>query len=166
MKRFLLALNAAFLFLCVSMYLGTGWSMVLFSFPVVPQLTVDNYYLVFVPEVAAATTFFTGMTKLMIVAGCIMAWAEWKTPYRWVPIIVLVGVIAATALTLYCIFPLNKAMTDGIKDQGQLQRTLSSWMSLNKMRVALWSVQWAAMMLYFCGKSNQPCSDSKGGDTK
>lgn len=161
MKKFLLTLNAAFLFLCVSMYLGTGWSMVLFSFPVVPQLTVGNYYLVFVPEVASATNFFTPMTKLMIVAGCIMTWAEWKTHYRWVPIIVLLSVIAATALTLYCIFPLNQAMTDGIKDQAVLQQTLASWMSLNKMRVALWSVQWAAMMLYFGLKSNQPPGAAK-----
>ncbi len=161
MKKILFALNAAFLFLCVSMYLGTGWSMLLFSFPVVPQLTVDNYYLVFVPEVASATTFFTGMTKLMIVACLIMTWAEWKTHYRWVPIIVLLAVIAATALTLYCIFPLNKAMTDGIKVQAELQRSLSSWMSLNKTRVALWSVQWAAMMLYFGLKPNLSCGGAK-----
>jgi hypothetical protein len=156
MRTFLLSLNAAFLFLCVSMYLGTGWSMVLFSFPVVPQLTVENYYLVFVPEVAAATSFFTGMTKLMIVACCIMIWAERKALYRWVPIIVLLGVIAATVLTLYWIFPLNKAMTDGIKDQAELQRTLASWMLLNKLRVTIWTLQWVAMMTYFGLKSNQP----------
>src|SRR4051812_1673409 len=111
MKACLLTLNAAFLFLCVSMYLGTGWSMVLFSFPVVPKLTVDNYYLVFVPEVAAATAFFTTMTKLMLVSCFVMTWAEWKTHFRWVPIVVFAGVIAATALTMYYIFPLNNAMT-------------------------------------------------------
>ncbi len=154
MKKSLLTLNSAFLFLCISMYLGTGWSFVLFSFPVVPQLTVNNYYLVFVPEVASATNFFTPMTKLMLVAGGIMTWAEWKTHFRWVPIIVLLSVIAATALTEYCIFPLNSAMTAGIKDQAELQRTLASWMSFNKLRVALWTVQWAAMMLYFGLKSN------------
>lgn len=161
MKKSLLTLNSAFLFLCISMYLGTGWSMVLFSFPVVPRLTVDNYYLVFVPEVASATNFFTPMTKLMIVAGCIMIWSEWKTHFRWVPIIVLLSVIAATALTLYCIFPLNKAMTDGIKTQTELQHTLASWMSLNKLRVALWSVQWAAMMFYFGRKSNHALGVAK-----
>jgi len=161
MKAFLLTLNAAFLFLCVSMYLGTGWSMVLFSFPVVPQLTVYNYYLVFVPEVAAATTFFTGMTKLMLVAGCIMLVAEWRTCHRWVPVIVLLGVIAATVLTMRWIFPLNKAMTDGIKDPVELQRILSSWTSLNRMRVALWTLQWAAMMFYFGRKVNQPPGGAK-----
>jgi len=149
MKARLLTLNAAFLFLCVSMYLGTGWSMVLFSFPIVPKLTVDNYYLVFVPEVASATSFFTPMTKLMIVSACLMTWGAWRTCYRWVPIVVLLSVIAATLLTLYCIFPLNEAMTNGIKDQAVLQKTLASWTFLNKVRVALWSVQWAAMMMYF-----------------
>lgn len=156
MKSRLLTFNAAFLFLCVSMYLGTGWSMILFSFPVVPKLTVDNYYLVFVPEVASATSFFTPMTKLMIVSACLMTWGEWPTCYRWIPIVVLLSVLAATALTVYCILPLNQAMTAGIKSQADLQRTLASWTSLNKMRVAFWSVQWGAMMLYFALKSNPP----------
>ena len=156
MKAILFTLNAAFLFLCVSMYLGTGWSFVLFSFPVAPRLTVDNYYLVFVPEVAAATTFFTGMTKLMIVSCGIMIWAEWKTAYRWVPIVVLLAVIAATVLTLHWIFPFNAEMSNGIKDQAELQRVLASWIATNKIRVGLWTLQWAAMMAYFAFKSNRP----------
>jgi hypothetical protein len=156
MKALLFALNAAFLFLCVSMYLGTGWSLVLFSFPVAPRLTVDNYYLVFVPEVAAATAFFTGMTKAMIVSCGIMIWAEWKTHYRWVPIIVLLAVIAATVLTEHWIFPLNAEMANGIKDQAELQRVLSSWISTNKIRVGFWTLQWAAMMTYCALKSRQP----------
>src|SRR5439155_23075680 len=41
MKALLFTINNALLFLCVSMYLGTGWSMVLFYFPIAPQLTVD-----------------------------------------------------------------------------------------------------------------------------
>ena len=155
MKAILFTLNAAFLFLCVSMYLGTGWSFALFSFPVAPRLTVDNYYLVFVPEVAAATAFFTGMTKAMIVSCGIMIWAEWKTHYRWVPILVLLAVIVATVLTLHWIFPLNAEMTNGIKDQAELQRVLSSWIAMNKVRVGLWTLQWAAMMTYYALKSNQ-----------
>ncbi|WP_010099432.1 hypothetical protein [Burkholderia ubonensis] len=65
----LLIANHAFLLLCASMYLGTGASLVLFSFPVAPQLTTDNYYLQFVPQVTAATAFFTVMTKLMLASG-------------------------------------------------------------------------------------------------
>lgn len=32
------AVNHAILFLCTSMYLGTGWSLALFSFPVARRL--------------------------------------------------------------------------------------------------------------------------------
>jgi hypothetical protein len=151
-KQNLLLLNHSLLFLCVSMYLGTGWSMVLFSFPTAPYLTLDNYYYAFVPQVAAATSFFTTMTKLMIVLCIIMIVAERKSGFRWVPIIVLLGVFAATALTLKYIFPLNAAMSHGIKDANELRATLGHWMFLNKVRVSLWSVQWAAMMAYFAAK--------------
>jgi hypothetical protein len=148
----LLILNHSMLFLCVSMYLGTGWSMVLFSFPNAPHLTPDNYYYAFVPQVAAATAFFTTMTKLMIALAIIMVIAEWKSGFRWVPIVVLLAVFAATGLTLKYIFPLNAAMSSGIKNTADLQETLRHWMFLNKIRVSLWSVQWAAMMIYFAGK--------------
>jgi hypothetical protein len=151
-KRGLLILNHSLLFLCVSIYLGTGWSMVLFSFPMARHLTPASYYYAFVPQVAAATEFFTGMTKLMIVLCIIMLVAEWKTGFRWVPIIVLLAVFAATGLTLKYIFPLNEAMTHGISDLNQLQNTLGHWMYLNRIRVSLWTVQWAAMMAYFALK--------------
>jgi hypothetical protein len=149
----LLRLNAAFLFLMVSMYLGTGWSMILFSFPVVPQLTPANYYLVFVPEVDAATRFFTLMTKVMSVSALIMIWGEWHNRMVWVPIVVLLSVIAATWLTVQFIFPYNAAMTAGIKDQQELGRTLGHWMTLNRVRVGLWTVQWGAMMFYFARRT-------------
>ena len=156
MKTCLLTWNAAFLFLCVSMYLGTGWSFALFSFPVAPTLTVNDYYPVFVPEVAAATNFFTPMTKLMFVSCFIMIIGEWKTRYRWVPIVVLLALIAATVLTLHWIFPVNAEMSNGIKDQAELQRVLASWISYNKIRVALWTLEWAVMMFYFARKSCSP----------
>jgi hypothetical protein len=151
-KRGLLILNHSLLFLCVSMYLGTGWSLVLFSFPTASHLTPANYYYAFVPQVAAATEFFTGMTKLMIVLGIIMLIAEWKTGFRYVPIIVLLAVFAVTGLTLKSILPLNQAMAHGITDVAELQTTLGRWMYLNKIRVSLWTAQWAAMMAYFALK--------------
>lgn len=149
MKRLLLTLNAAFLFLCVSMYLGTGGSLVFFTFPIEPQLTVDNYYLQFVPQVTAATEFFTTMTKLMLVSGGIMLIAEWKRGLRWVPIVVLLAVVAATVLTIYWILPLNEQMAAGITDETKLHEILTEWMGYNRIRVGLWTVQWAAMMAFF-----------------
>jgi len=141
--------NHAFLLLCASMYLGTGGSLVLFSFPLAPQLTPDNYYLQFIPQVQAATEFFTTMTKLMLAAALVMLWSEWRQPTRWVPIVVLVSVLAATGLTLTWIFPLNAAMAGHIQDAGELQSVLDEWMQLNRVRVVLWSVQWAALVWFF-----------------
>ncbi len=140
---------ALFLLLCTSMYLGTGWSLVLFSFPIAGTLRTDNYYTHFVPQVEAATRFFTVMTGLMLVAGTVLLVMEWSTPYRWVPIVVLGGVVAATFLTMRYILPYNRQMKAGITDEAVLQRTLSRWMALNRVRVGLWTVQWAAMAMWF-----------------
>jgi hypothetical protein len=149
MKERLLILNHALLFLCASMYLGTGGSLVLFSFPIAPQLTTQNYYLQFVPQVTAATAFFTTMTKVMLATACIMLFAEWRQVTRWVPIVVLLSVIASTVLTLIWIFPLNQAMADHIQDPGQLKTVLSAWMNLNRIRAVLWLIQWCSLMAYF-----------------
>ncbi len=155
MKAALSVVNASFLFLCTAMYLGTGWSMWLFQFPVAPQLTPETYYWAFVPQVASATTFFTWMTSLMMLSALIMIWLEWKNGVRWVPIVVLLAVLAATGLTVKFIFPYNNAMTAGIHDQAQLQAILTKWMALNKVRVSLWTLQWASMMWYFGQKAYQ-----------
>ena len=149
MKGKLLVAIYALLFLCASMYLGTGGSLVLFSFPLAAQLTPDNYYLQFVPQVQAATAFFTTMTKIMLACGAIMLVFEWRHAMRWVPIVVLACLIVSTGLTLYWIFPLNQEMASHIQDAGRLQHVLAEWMRLNRVRVGLWCVQWAALMWYF-----------------
>jgi len=97
-------LDASVLLLCTSMYLGTGWSLVLFSFPSRAQLTVDNYYEQFVPAVVRATRFFTWMTMVMMAAAIVLIVADWHTAYVIAPAVVLAGVIAATALTIKFIF--------------------------------------------------------------
>lgn len=149
-KTALLTLNNALLFLCASMYLGTGWSLVLFSFPITPQLTVSNYYLQFVPQVTAATHFFTYMTTFMTLLAVIMLTAEWKNALlRWVPIITLAGILAATGLTVVVILPLNDMMSKGITDPVHLKNILNEWMFLNIIRVVLWTIQWVSMMCYF-----------------
>jgi len=155
MKALFTVLNASFLFLTTAMYLGTGWSMWLFQFPVAPQLTPDNYYWVFVPQVASATAFFTWMTSLMIASALVMLWLEWNNGIRWVPIVVLAGVLVATGLTIWLIFPYNNAMSAGIKDPAVLQSTLAGWIRLNRVRVLLWTLQWASMMYYFARHARQ-----------
>lgn len=149
MKRKLLLLNHCLLFLCASMYLGTGWSLILFSFPIAPELTPDTYYLQFVPQVEAATRFFTWMTGAMVALAIVMLVTEWRSRLRWVPIVVLLGVLVATGLTMAFIFPYNQEMAAGITDPERLATVLDRWMSLNRVRVGLWTVQWLAMMTWF-----------------
>ncbi|RUO89173.1 hypothetical protein D7Y11_31710 [Corallococcus sp. AB018] len=141
--------NACLLFLCTSMYLGTGWSLILFTFPIAPQLTVDNYYLQFVPQVQAATRFFTWMTAVMLLSAGVLAWRERKTALRWYPLGVLVAVVVATLLTRIYIFPYNDEMAAGITSPERLTEVLGAWMRMNRIRVGLWTVQWLLTLGYF-----------------
>jgi hypothetical protein len=67
---------AALMLLFASMYLGTGWSLVLFSFPLAPRLTPQTYALPFVEPVRNATRFFTFMTIAMLVAAVVLTVGE------------------------------------------------------------------------------------------
>jgi Mn2+/Fe2+ NRAMP family transporter len=142
-------LDASVLLLCASMYLGTGWSLVLFSFPSRSKLTPDNYYEQFVPQVQRATRFFTWMTMVLMAAAIVLIVAEHDSAYVVAPAVVLAGVVAATALTLKFILPWNKRMAAGIRDPVELQRVLGRWMFLNWIRVSLWTVQWLAITTWF-----------------
>lgn len=145
----LLWLNNAVLFLCCSIYLGTGVSLVFFQLPIEPQLTVDNYYLLFVEPVQNATEFFTYMTILMLITGLIMLATEWFSGLKWPPIIVLLGAVGATAVTIVLIFPLNRELTAGVTDNARLAAVFGEWADYNRLRASLWLVQWLAMMYYF-----------------
>lgn len=153
MKAALTVLNASFLFWATAIYLGTGWSMWLFSFPIVPQLTPDNYYYVFVPQVAYATKFFTPLTWMMMASSLLLLWAEWKGGIRWAPIVVLLLSGLAGWITVQFIFPYNRLMTAGIHDQAQVQDILAHWTFLSKIRIWMWTAEWAAMMWWFGRKT-------------
>jgi Anthrone oxygenase len=141
--------DASLLLLCASMYLGTGWSLVLFSFPSRSQLTVANYYEQFVPPVDRATRFFTWMTVVMIASAGVLIGADRDGAYVVPPSVTLAGVLAATGLTLAFIIPYNKRMAAGITDEAELQAVLGRWMRLNWVRVSLWTLQWLAIMSWF-----------------
>jgi hypothetical protein len=66
----------------------------------------------------------------------------------WAPVIVLVAVIAATGVTEIWILPLNRVLAGHVTDQGVLESTLGRWMTLNRIRVALWTIQWLTMAVY------------------
>ena len=144
-----LLLNHVILFLCCSIYIGTGVSLIFFQFPLEPKLTPDNYQMIFIEPVENATRFFTWMTILMLITGGIMLLTEWFTGIRWVPIVVLLATIAATALTILVIFPVNKELEAGITDPVRLRTVFATWAGFNRIRVSLWVIEWAAMMYWF-----------------
>jgi hypothetical protein len=145
----LLLFNHALLLLCCSMYLGTGGSLVLFQFPVEPLLTPENYALIFVDPVTRATQFFTWMTIVMLVTGVVMLASEWLSGLRFVPLVVLAALVASTLLTIWFILPLNDRLAAGVTDPAELAEVFHKWANLNRVRVALWVVEWCAMMYWF-----------------
>jgi len=146
-------IDAAVLLLCASMYLGTGWSLVLFSFPLAPRLTPETYALPFVQPVENATRFFTWMTTLMVLASALLIVGEWSSGYIWVPIVYLAALVASTLLTVKFIFPYNHEMEGGITDLPRLRLILGRWMRLNVVRVSLWTIEWIVIALYFALKA-------------
>jgi hypothetical protein len=144
-----LLLNHVLLLLCCSIYLGTGFSLVFFQFPIEPKLTIDNYQMIFVQPVTLATHFFTYMTIVMMLCAAIMLFTEWFSGIRWVPLVVLLGIIAATVLTVAVIIPLNDELAAGLTDPERLKVVFHQWANLNRVRFALWIVQWAAMAYWF-----------------
>jgi hypothetical protein len=149
MTRTLVLVDEVVLLMGASMYFGTGWSTVLFSFPITPHLTVENYYLQFVPQVKAALRVFTALTTIMIATAGIMLVAEWGTGLVWVPILVVTLVVGSAALTVTLILPINRRMAEGITDQAELEEALRRWKSLTSIRVGLWSTEWLAMAIFF-----------------
>ncbi len=144
--------NAGVLFLAASLYLGTGWSLVLFSFPVAPMLTVDNYWLQFVPQLTEATRVLTAVTMVMLVSAGVLFWHERRSALRWYPLIVFLGVLAAGLVTRNLIFPYNLEMAAGITDPERLRDVIREWMALSRIRLAIWTSEWVAMMGYFAHK--------------
>jgi hypothetical protein len=149
MRQKLYLLNNALLFMGASIYFGTGWSTAIFQFPVMPLMTPDNYRLHFIPQIDAATHFFTFLVSLMVTTGVIMIIGEWKTRGRWLPIAVVLLVVGATSLTWFVIFPVNAILRAGIADQAQLDQVIARWKFLTEIRVAIWSSEWLLMMLWF-----------------
>jgi hypothetical protein len=142
-------LDALFMLACASMYFGTGWSLVLFQLPDVPNLTPSTYAIPFVQPIARAVRFFTPLTYAMTATGGLLVWGEWDTGYVWVPLVFLACTVGAGLLTKYGIFPLNKLMADGIATQDEVNRVLARWARLSRTRTFIWTIEWGAMAAYF-----------------
>jgi hypothetical protein len=155
MKRKLLLLDYSLIFFGASYYLGIGWSTAITQFPVMPLLNVENYYLHFVPQVAASTAFLYVLVPLMFIATAVMLLAEWRTRFRWVPMVVLAALITSSAITYFLIFPVNRALSAGVTNAAQLSELINAWVRYTWYRIPLWSLEWLCMMYYFAARAYQ-----------
>lgn len=156
MKGTLLSLNHAVILFGSTLYCGVLWSLHFFWFPTWTNLKVDNYYNQFIPQTTAATSFFTVVVPIVFLCLLIMAFSEWKTRFRWVPIAGLVLLAASTGVGQMLIIPINKTLAQGISDQAQLSASLERWMSLNDFRWVTETLAWLVMMYYFIAKGELP----------
>jgi hypothetical protein len=136
------------LFLCASMYLGTGWSLTLFTLPGRHAMTVDTYYDQIMAPIQRATRFFTWMTIVMIAAAIALIVAEWGSWYIFAPIAVLAAVVGATLLTTLVIFRYNRRLKERIRDEAELREVLERWVFWHWFRLALWTSQWVAIAVF------------------
>jgi hypothetical protein len=136
------------LFACASIYLGTGWSLALFTLPGRHGWTVDTYYDQVMAPIARATRIFTVMTIVMLVCAAALIVAERGSAYVLAPIAVLVAVVGATLLTTLVIFRYNQRLRGRITDPAELRDVLERWVGWNWLRLALWTAQWVATAVY------------------
>lgn len=156
MKQTLIDLNNAYIFFCSSLYLGLFWSLHFFWFPHYPDtLNVDNYYDAIIPQTTTATKFFFITIPVMLVAIIIMLITEWKTKFRWVPILWIPGLLGPVIVQQVFIEDVNDQFKAGVTDMGTLQELLSRWMFLNDVRGVILTIMWCITMYFFIAKARQ-----------
>lgn len=133
---------------CASIYLGTGWSLALFTLPGRGAWTVDNYYDQVMAPIARATRFFTVTTIVMLACCLALIVGEWGSAYVLAPIGVLAAVVAATLLTTLVIFRYNRRLKERITDPAELRVVLEKWVQWNWLRLALWTAQWLGVAVF------------------
>jgi hypothetical protein len=145
----LVALNDSILLVGVAMYFGTGWSTELFTVPVYPSLTVDNYALHFVPQIKRAVRFFVVLATILWIAAGIMVISEIRTWHVVFPAVVLAALLISGILTMRLIFPINNRLVAGVHDEDELKRLLGRWIRLNRIRLAFWTIEMLGLAAFF-----------------
>ncbi len=145
----LVALNDSILLVGVAMYFGTGWSTELFTVPVYPSLTVDNYALHFVPQIKRAVRFFVVLATILWIAAGIMVISEIRTWHMVFPAVVLAALLISGILTMRLIFPINNRLVAGVHDEAELKRLLGRWIRLNRIRLAFWTIEMLGLAAFF-----------------
>ena len=91
----------------------------------------------------------------MAVAIVIMLITEWKTKFRWVPILWIPGLFGPVIIQQMFIEKVNDQFIAGVSDMDTLLKLLDEWMFLNDLRWIILSIMWGVMMYFFIAKARQ-----------
>ncbi|MEY4582185.1 MAG: hypothetical protein RL701_6888 [Pseudomonadota bacterium] len=154
MKSYLLALNHGYLFFGTTVYVGVLWAMRFFWYPSWGQITLADVPVHFVGPTSRATSFFTVVVPLMLLANLILIISERKSPTVILAIIAALCIGSATYVGQAYIIPVNKLIGAGLTTQQELHEKLGLWMNYNTIRFWLLSPMWLIMLLYFVIKGH------------
>jgi glucan phosphoethanolaminetransferase (alkaline phosphatase superfamily) len=155
MKNPLLNINHALLMLGTTIYVGVLWALHFFWYPSWENMTLDVVQAHFIGPTSEATKFFTIVVPIMFVCNLVLIWAEWRTRFRWVAIVAILGIIGSTLVGQLLIIPINQAIAKGVATQAELTPMLQEWMKLNDVRWVMMNVMWLALMYFFLSKRAQ-----------
>ena len=92
---------------------------------------------------------------IMAVAIVIMLITEWKSKFRWVPILWIPGLFGPVIVQQLFIEDVNDQFIAGVNDMDTLQELLSEWMWLNDIRWIILTIMWCVTMYFFIAKARQ-----------
>jgi hypothetical protein len=148
------------LVLFASIYMGSGYSLVVLQFPgALKSVNAGNFDDRLGGPIRRATITWTVMVILMVAGGIVLTVHEWDHGgYRYGPLVYVVATVVATAWTLLIIFPVNQRLRDADDDPAEFTRALSLWMKLSVVRFAFWVTEWLAITIWLvalAGRANR-----------
>ena len=154
MKKYLLAINHAYLMFGVTIYVGVLWALHFFWYPSWEVMTVDTVQDHFINPTAAATDFFWIVVPIMFAANAVLIYKEWQTNMRWAAILAMLCLLAASYVGQQLIIPINELIAAGTVTANELPAMLEDWMFYNDVRWLIMSAMWLIMMVYFYTKGS------------
>jgi hypothetical protein len=130
----------------ISLCLGASWYLALWL-QQIDALRPDNY-MYLAAHAPVSTNLIVGLVTSATAMTLVVSVTEWRTRYWWVPVVLLLQLLATMAFAVYVMAPVETALRYGIREQGHLDQVLQRWRTLSWIRAGLWSVSWALLVYY------------------
>jgi hypothetical protein len=153
MKEALLLTIAIYMLAGATIYAGVLTTVVLFLYPSWKTLRPETIPGQFTIPIGAATRFFKAAIPTWAVALVALLVNEWGDHTVWPVLVALFGLVAAAAVFVLLIRPVNLRIQAG-PDHSELPVLMGKWMKLNTIRWAATVVIWVGMCWYFVAKGD------------